>query len=204
MKTMQCSLFAMALLAACALSRPAFSQTPAQSPSGAAIKVAIADPVKIFNAIKETEDLKQQMENSQKNLTALGNEKQAKINAAKDQRDQLKPEAPQWNDRNKDYIQLNIELQVWAQMQKENIARQQKQQTKTIYDKIVATTSEVAQKKGIDLVIANQQPDINIDQVDINQLRILISEQNVLYNTASLDITNDIVAEMDAKYKAGK
>lgn len=178
------------------------ASSSAQSAGGA--KVAVANPARIFNEIQETKDLKQKMENEVKNLQALRQTREGEIRQARELRDQLKPESPQWQDRNKELLQKTIEFRAWVEITEQNLQRMQKQQMKNVYDKIVATVAELAQQRGIELVISEQRADINIDNVDINQLKGLIAQQNVLYNAATIDLSNDTIAAMDAKYKSGK
>jgi Skp family chaperone for outer membrane proteins len=75
-----------------------------------------------------------------------------------------------------------------------------------IFNKITAAIQEVATAKGIDLVLAEQKPEFppNLDQINADQLRVLINSQNVLFNSPQVDISTDVIAAMDAKYKSGK
>jgi len=177
----------------------------ASAQSAQPTKVAIANPAKIFQQLQETNDLKAAMENKRKNLEAEEFTRRQKIKDAQAKRDQLKPEAPGYNDANRDFLNLQIEFQVWGQMMQQDVAREQKLQMKGLFDKITAATTEVATAKGIDLVIAEQRPEIeNIDAINVEQLRALLNTRNVLFSSPQIDISNDVIAAMDAKYKSGK
>ena len=56
------------------------------------------------------------------------------------------------------------------------------------------------------MVIAEQRAELpeNLDQLKVEEVRALINAQNILYATATVDLSNDVIAAMDAKYKAGK
>ena len=75
-----------------------------------------------------------------------------------------------------------------------------------LFNKITNAVTEVATQKGIDLVIAEQRPELpdTLDQLNVEQVRALINGRNILYATATVDISNDVINAMDAKYKAGK
>ena len=72
--------------------------------------------------------------------------------------------------------------------------------------KKTAAVAEVATSKGIDLVIAEQRPEFpdNLDQFNVEQVRAIINQRNILFSTATADLSNDVINAMDAKYKAGK
>jgi len=169
-------------------------------------KLAIANPAKIFNEIQETKDLKAKMEGDRKTLEATELQKRQELKDLQAQRDTLKPDSPQYAKLNQDLLQKSIEFETWGRIQQAEIQRQQKMQMKTLFDKITNSTAEVATQRGIDLVIAEQRPEFpdSLDQLNVDQLRVLINQRNVLFNSAAADISNEIIAAMDAKYKTGK
>lgn len=170
-------------------------------------KVAIANTARILNDIQETKDLNQKISNDLKALDAERQLRQQKVTDAQAARDQLKPDVPQWAEKNNEFLRLRIEFEIWAQMQQLNLQTQQKQQMKILFNKITQSVSEIATQKGIDLVLAEQKVDIpeNLDQINVDQLKAVIGQRNVLFvNSSAVDLTNDVITAMDAKYKAGK
>jgi Skp family chaperone for outer membrane proteins len=169
-------------------------------------KVAIANPVKIFNDIRETNDLKARMQNDQKTIEAEELRRRTALNDLKAQRDALKADSPQYAEKNKKLLEASIDYEVWGRLTQLEIQRQQKQQIKTLYDKIRTSIAEVAIKKNIELVIAEQGVELpaDLEQINMDQLKVLINQRNVLYNTALVDISADVIATMDAKYTTGK
>ncbi|MGH7175777.1 MAG: OmpH family outer membrane protein, partial [Tepidisphaeraceae bacterium] len=118
----------------------------------------------------------------------------------------LKPDAAQYAQRNNELLQASIDLQVWQQINQAEVQREQKMQMLNIFNKITNAVAEVATQKGIDLVIAEQRPEFpeNTEQINVDQLRLLINQRNVLFNAPQVDLSNDVIAAMDAKYKSGK
>ncbi|MGH7215231.1 MAG: OmpH family outer membrane protein, partial [Tepidisphaeraceae bacterium] len=118
----------------------------------------------------------------------------------------LKPDSPQYGDRNKELLQAAVDLKVWGELMQQDLQRSQKQQMKSLFEKIEEAITEVAQQKGVDLVIAEQRPELpeSIDQISVDQLRMLINQRNVLYATPKADISNEVIALLDSKYKAGR
>ena len=167
------------------------------------VKVAIASPARIFNEMQETKDLKAKMETERKTLEGTEKEKRDKLNALKADRDALKPDSPQYHERNKELVQAAIEFEVWGKMMQAEVQRNQKQQMKHLYDLIEVAVGEVAKQKGIDLVIADQRADMpeNLESVNVDQLRAIINQRDVLYSVPKVDITNDVIASLDAAYK---
>ena len=184
------------LVAVCSWGSSAFAQ----------LKIATVNAARVFNEIQETKDLKAKMENDQKTLQQQDLEKKTKLKDLQSARDALKPDAPQYSDANKALMQAAVEYEVWQRIQGADIQRVQKTQMIAIFNKITTTVTEVAQQKGLDLVLAEQKPEIpdNLDQINVDQVRLLINQRNVLYSTPAVDVSDAVIAAMDAKYKAGK
>jgi len=193
------TILCLAVLTLMLLSPPAAAQTPAA-------KVAIANPARIFNEIQETKDLKAKMESDRKTLEATELEKRTQLRDLTAQRDALKPDSQAYAELNQRLLQASIEFEVWGRMQQAEVQRRQKQQMVALFNKITAAVAKVAAQQGIDLVIAEQRPEIpdNLDPVDINVLRNLINQRNVLFNSPAVDLSDKVIATMDADYKAGK
>ncbi|WP_428939093.1 OmpH family outer membrane protein [Fontivita pretiosa] len=193
------TILCLAVLTLMLLTPPATAQTPAA-------KVAIANPARIFNEIQETKDLKAKMESDRKTLEATELEKRTQLRDLTAQRDALKPDSQAYAELNQRLLQASIEFEVWGRMQQAEVQRRQKQQMVALFNKITAAVAKVATQQGIDLVIAEQRPEIpdNLDPVDINVLRNLINQRNVLFNSPAVDLSDKVIAAMDADYKAGK
>ncbi len=170
-------------------------------------KTAVANAGKVFTEIREKKDWEQKMATDSKTIQDTAFQKQQKIKSLTDQRDNLRADSPQYADKNKELQAAKIDLEVWAQIQQGDMQRQNKVQTKALFDKIVNAVAEVATAKGIDLVVADQHPDVPDDfmeKANLDQVRALLAQRNVLYSAPQVDITQDVITAMDAKYTSGK
>src|SRR3954469_11314673 len=150
-------------VAACLLSFAAVA--PAQQE---ATKVAVCNPARVFGEMQETKDLKQKIENQQKQLKAEIEARQGKVKDLQAQRDLLKPDSPQFVEADKEFMKQAIEFDTWSKITQAQLQGEQKQQMKSLFDKIVQATDEVAKAKGIDLVISDQRPDLPENLAAIN------------------------------------
>lgn len=172
----------------------------------AAIKIAVANTARIFNEMQETRDLKQKLEGERKRLENEERERKEKIQSLRDARNLLKSDSPQYQQKNRELLEEAIKFDVWGKMLQAEVQRNQRVQMKHLFDKIQAAVNEVAAKKGFDLVLSDQRPEIPEDpeQMTLDQLRAMINARTVLYAGPKVDITNDVLALLNAKYTAGK
>jgi len=172
-------------------------------------RIATVNPAKVFNEMQETKDLKQKMENDRQQIQAEAKKRADELEEAKKARALFNEGSDEFNKKNQDMIRKAVELQTWQELIKADLARQQKSQMKNLFEKIEEATKEVAQTKKLDLVIVEQKIDLpsdpnTLDQINVDQLRNLINQRTVMFNNGKFDITNDVLAIVDAKYKAKK
>jgi Skp family chaperone for outer membrane proteins len=169
-------------------------------------KIAIANPARIFQELRETQDLRKAMEAKEEQVKRMQFEKQQKIKDLQTKRDNFKSDSSSYAEANRELMAAAVDYEVWGRMTQGEVQNEQKRQLLSIFTRITNTISEVATQKGIDLVITDQRPEIpeNLDQVNVDQLRALINSRNVLFFKPQVDISADVVAALNAKYEKGQ
>src|SRR4051794_30155336 len=89
-------------------------------------RIAIANPVKIFNDLQETKDLRQKMESDAKTAEAERLTKQSTVNDLKQKRDVYQPQAPKFAELNQQYLQAAIEFDTWGKIRSLQLQNDQK------------------------------------------------------------------------------
>jgi Skp family chaperone for outer membrane proteins len=193
MKTVRTAV--LALLVTCLTSAAAFAQT----------NIGVVNPGHVFQQMQETRDLKAKLEIDRKNLEGEVGARQQKVKDLQASRDLLKPDSPQYQQADQAFMKEAIEFDTWSKITQAQLQGQQKQQLKTLFDKIVIATQEVAQQRGFDLVIADQRPEMpeNLAQISVEQLRAMLNGRNILHSNEKVDLNNAVIASLDAKYKSG-
>ena len=190
-------------LAAAALLSLGFAAAPASAQNSP--RLATASPARIFVEMQETKDLRQQLEQQTGQLQGEAKNRQQKVKDLQAARDLLKPDSPQYAEAERAFMQEAIQFDTWTKITQAQLQGQQKSQMKQLFDKIVAATSQVAQQQGYDLVLADQRPELpeNLGMINVEQLRQLLNQRNVLFANDKVDISAAVIANLDSKYKAG-
>jgi Skp family chaperone for outer membrane proteins len=178
---------------------------PARAQGGGELRIATANAGRIFKDMQETKDLQEKVNAELQNLQSEQTARQQKITELKQARDLLKVGTPQYDEANRKLTQAAVETEVWGKMAQAELQRTQKAQIKMLYDKVTAAIGEVAQQREIQLVLATEQIDLeNLDSMTSQQLSARLSQRDVLYSAASVDISDDVLAVLDRKYKGKK
>ena len=181
---------------------PLFAAEPPRAATDSP-KIAVANTAKIFSDTQELKDLKQKMEGEQKMLQNVAKERNDKIVALKSSRDALKPETPQYQEKNAELLKAAIEFETWGKINQANFQHEQKIQMKLLFEKIQVAVEKIAKQKGFDLVLTDQRPELpdDIDQTTVEQLRGMINSRTVIYANQKVDISADALAMLDSEYR---
>lgn len=171
----------------------------------AVARVAIANPSRIFTEMQETKALRDKLEITRKDL--LGQETQLRndIETLINQRAQTNPNHPNYKALTTQIDEAKAKLQLWGMTTKARVEREQKEMIKTLYDKIEAATAEVAQKNGVDIVIADGRSEItNVDEIPPDELRRSLNSRTILYGNPAFDLTDKVLVLLDARFAQDK
>jgi Skp family chaperone for outer membrane proteins len=180
---------------------PSFARADASAPQ----KVAIANTARIFNDMQETKDLKDKLEARRQEVSNEENDRRTKIKAMQDNLHELKPDNPQYEKAQQDLDQAMADFDSWGKVVRLQAERDQKQTMVMLFNKIQAAVTQIAKEDQIDIVIADQGPDIgDTEDLTFDQLRALINQKDVLYTSKRADISDEVLTLLDAQYAKDK
>lgn len=176
----------------------------AAAPSGP-IRIAVANPARVFNEMQETKSLQAKMVEDEKRFTAEKQDREKQIEQLKTSRQNLNPSHPQYEELSNQFLKATIEYKVWVDSRRLIAEQTQKRQMKMLFEKIQDAIAEVAKDRQVDVVIAdNKDPlpnDATLEQVDIRALRGAILSKEVLFAGPRADLTDAVLTLLDARYK---
>jgi len=107
----------------------------------------------------------------------------------------LVPGTPDYMAQYKLLVQKQAEFKAIQEFNREQRSVSQRVWAEKIYKEILRLTKEVATAKGLDLVLERSEPEFPIKNAD--QLMMTLSTNKVLYGGGCLDITDEVIAELD-------
>ena len=118
---------------------------------------------------------------------------------------ELKPDNPQYKKAQQDLDQAMADFDSWGKVVRLQAERDQKQTMVMLFNKIQAAVTQIAKEDQIDIVIADQGPDIgDTEDLTFDQLRALINQKDVLYTSKRADISDEVLTLLDAQYAKDK
>ncbi len=109
----------------------------------------------------------------------------------------LKPDSSDYMARYLELLQKQGELKVLQELNPRRKMLRELRWTQDLYKKILQITKELAEEKGLDLVL--EKDEIDIFALSVNEISQTIRTHKVLYSGGCVDLTNEVVARLDKK-----
>jgi Skp family chaperone for outer membrane proteins len=107
----------------------------------------------------------------------------------------LKPGTSDHIEQYKEYLQKQAELKTLQEFNPQQKALKHQQWTQELYKEILRITKALAAEKGLSLVLESDEPEFPIQRYE--DLAMTLSTHKVLYSNGCVDLTNEIIAELD-------
>ena len=182
------------------------SAAPAAAAQDRPVKVAVANVPRIFNELKETQDLEERFKQDRARLAGEEKPMVQQLEELQAEGRNYRPGSPQFEEWRVKFVKARVNHKAWAEVAKAEIEWKRKRQTREMYDKIYAAVSEYATSNQIDLVLADHQPtmtDKELEAIPGEQLVSILNQRRVIHASKSADISDAIIASLDARFKAG-
>lgn len=177
------------------------SLAPVQALSAEA-KVAVVNIGEVSEKYQKTTDLEAQFDAKRKKLSDERDALRDRIERlTRSLKEEFKPGTDEFRERRKELAMLEAQLQYFIDSESKQVEQELADSLRSIFDDVQAVIREVAMEKGIDVVLAaDRMPDASGENP--TQVRQTIVLQKVLYWSPRVDMTADVVARLNAKYKA--
>jgi len=107
----------------------------------------------------------------------------------------LKPGTSDYLSQYKEYLQKQNNLKTMQEFNPQQKAFKHQQWTQTLYQEILRITKELAAQKRLPLVLGSDEPEFPMQRYE--ELAMTLSTHKVLYSSGCMDLTDDVIAELD-------
>jgi Skp family chaperone for outer membrane proteins len=162
-----------------------------------ALKIGVVSVERVLRDCKATAEFREQLSADNKKMAAEEEKLSLEIKALSTglQSGALKVGSSDHLAQYKQMLQKQAELDALKEFNPRQSALKQQQWTQGLYQKILQTTKVLALEKDLILVLERSEPEFPIQA----ELGMIIGTHKVLYSGGCLDITNDVIAKLDAE-----
>jgi Skp family chaperone for outer membrane proteins len=160
-----------------------------------AAKVAVVDVTKVLQNSKKHKQWQEKMTKDEEQMKAEFQKSQKELEALKANLDLLKIGSKDHIDVMKDFLDKKSLLDAKDKFYQEKVNIEMQQWTESLYTRMLEITAKIAQKKGIDIVLAQEQ--LELPSPSLRDFMLSMRTKKVLYCNPQIDITDSVLAALD-------
>ena len=176
--------------------------TAGQQDMAGTIRVAVVNVPAASEQYLRTADLEAHFDSLRRQYNEQREALQSRLERmARSLQEELKPGTDEYRERTKQLTLLEAELKWFVETEGQKVERGLAMSLRNIFDDIQSAIREIAQEQRIDVVLAyDKAPEETPESA--TQVRQYILLQKVLFWSPRVDLTDDVIARLNAKYKA--
>ena len=160
------------------------------------LKIGVVSVRKIFQDCKRNTKYRQEMSAERDKLEQELESLSKDIDASKSKLKMLKPGSADYLSGMKDVLDKQGSLQAKQEYFKRQMDMREQAVIEQLFKDVIKATAGVAKEKGFDMVFEKSEPDLPAS--NSNELTLTISTYKVLYTAGCEDITDAVMAKVDA------
>ena len=165
-------------------------------------KIGVVDISGVFEKYQKRIDLDQELKEQEQGFQDEINKKRKEI-IDLDEETQLLDLGSESRSKNENLLERkNVELEGYAKFAERQLLKKYKDFFENIYEEVVQKVEEIGKQESFDLIIKKEEPDLKSGQ--ISDLQFKIGIRTVLYHSESVDITLDVIDNINATYSKEK
>jgi Skp family chaperone for outer membrane proteins len=158
-------------------------------------KIGIVSIVKILRNCKRSAVHTTKVIAEQNKIRAELEKLSKQLKAQEDMLSALKQDSSDYLAQRKEVINKRISLEAQQAFNKEEAILKEYRWRKEFYQDILRITSELAEQKGLDVVL--EKDEIDILALSVNEFNQTMITHKVLYSGGCMDITDEVTARLD-------
>jgi outer membrane protein len=174
----------------------AWAEKAASSGDNKCLKIGVVSVRKIFQDCRRNVKYKQEITAERDKLEAELENLSKQIDVGKSSLKMLKPGSADYLSGMKEVLEKQGSLQAKQEFFKRQMDMREQVVIEQLFKDVVKATGEVAKDKGFDMVLEKSEPDL--PAANSNELTLTISTHKVLYSAGCEDITDAVMAKVDA------
>ena len=159
------------------------------------LPIGIVDVRRALRGCKATKKYKERTNAENSKMAAEEEQLSREIQALAAGLRALKPGSSDHLKQYKEYLQKQNDLKTMQEFNPQQKVLKHQQWTQELYKEILRITKVLAAEKGLPLVLGSDEPEFPIQRYE--ELAMTLSTHKVLYSNGCLDLTDEVIAELD-------
>jgi Skp family chaperone for outer membrane proteins len=173
---------------------------PMAAPAASTSKIGVVSLSGVFNKCQSQAQYRKQVDESAAKSRADLDVLTKQVETEKAQINTLKPGSSDYLKQVQSYLEKQAQLEARTEYLKQQRSVEDRQWFEKLYAEILKIVPALAQEKKLDLVLERTEPSLSSAQSG-DQLMTMVQTHKVLYSSGCVDLTDEVVARLDASVK---
>ena len=168
-------------------------------------KIGVVDPTAVFAQMKEKQAADAKLQQQQQTFDAERQTQQQAVQQLQSALQEQRPGTDAYTASEDELINKLAEFQAFVNRETFKLESETRRTITQLYRKIQAATADVAEQKGVDLVLASDKAlPANLGQLPVKDVSDALRDRNILYRSEQADLTQEVLLKLDAEYAGGQ
>lgn len=167
-----------------------------KSEPGDSVSIGSISIKQVFDKSKKYTSFEEEMATEQEQVLAQIEKTRADVELERAGLKTLKPGSTEYMNQVKSLIEKKAQLDAEQEFQQQRLVAKRRQWVEQMHRDIVRIAGEVAEKRGLNLVLQNS--DVDLAEFPEELLALSILSRTVIYAGGCVDITDEVIAQLDA------
>jgi Skp family chaperone for outer membrane proteins len=158
-------------------------------------KIAVVDVTKVLQNSKKHKQWQEKMTKDEDQMKAEFDKAKKELDVLQANLNLLKSGSKDYVDAMKEFLDKKSLLDAKDKFYQEKTNMEMQQWTESLYTLLLDITAKIAKKKGIDIVLAQEQ--LDLPAPSLRDFMLSMRTKKVLYCDAQLDITDEVLTVLD-------
>lgn len=181
------------------------SSVSAKEPSAASspskgIKVGVVDLNTVFEKYEKRKLFDAQLKEQEKQYQKIVNDKKKELVSLSEKIQLLDLGSEARKKDEETFERKNMELESYAKFAEKSLMKKYKDYFESLYTEVCKEVEDIGKREQYDLIIKKEEPELQSG--GITELQFKVGIKTVLYHSDSVDITNQVIDNLNKKYSA--
>ncbi|HEY4481265.1 MAG TPA: OmpH family outer membrane protein [Candidatus Brocadiaceae bacterium] len=170
----------------------------ASSSSSRGLKVGVVDLNNVFEKYEKRKASDAQLKEQEKQYQKIINDKKKELVSLNEKIQLLDLGSESRKKDEETFEKKNMELESYAKFAEKSIMKKYKDYFGSLYTEVCKEVEDIGKREQYDLIIKKEEPELQSG--GISELQFKVGIKTVLYHSESIDMTNQVIDNLNKKY----
>lgn len=170
------------------------------SSSSKSLKVGVVDLNTVFEKYEKRKMFDAQLKEQEKQYQKIVNDKKKELVSLSEKIQLLDLGSDARKKDEETFEKKNMELESYAKFAEKSLMKKYKDYFESLYTEVCKEVEDIGKREQYDLIIKKEEPELQSG--GISELQFKVGIKTVLYHSTEVDITSQVIDNLNKKYSA--